>query len=112
MEATCVRRAAAPAIGSGFGPAMEFLSTLSFIILYGVSYGLVLFTISIGLVVTMGLMRVLNMAHGVFAALGGYVALSLMNQFSAGLGLLADHRRRRGDAVQHSHRAPVFRSPV
>jgi branched-chain amino acid transport system permease protein len=66
---------------------MEFLSTLSFIILYGVSYGLVLFTISIGLVVTMGLMRVLNMAHGVFAALGGYVALSLMNQFSAGLGL-------------------------
>jgi branched-chain amino acid transport system permease protein len=66
---------------------MEFLSTLSFIILYGVSYGLVLFTISIGLVITMGLMRVLNMAHGVFAALGGYVALTLANQFSAGLGL-------------------------
>jgi hypothetical protein len=54
VEATCVRRAAAPAIGSGFGPAMEFLSTLSFIILYGVSYGLVLFTISIGLVVRWG----------------------------------------------------------
>jgi branched-chain amino acid transport system permease protein len=87
VEGTCVHRAAAPATGSGFGPAMEFLSTLSFIILYGVSYGLVLFTISIGLVVTMGLMRVLNMAHGVFAALGGYVALSLMNQFSTGLGL-------------------------
>jgi branched-chain amino acid transport system permease protein len=62
--------------------AMSLLSTLSFILLYGVSYGLVLFTISIGLVVTMGLMRVLNMAHGVFAALGGYITLTLMNQFS------------------------------
>jgi branched-chain amino acid transport system permease protein len=61
---------------------MSLLSTLSFILLYGVSYGLVLFTISIGLVVTMGLMRVLNMAHGVFAALGGYITLTLMNQFS------------------------------
>jgi branched-chain amino acid transport system permease protein len=61
---------------------MTLLSTLSFILLYGVSYGLVLFTISIGLVVTMGLMRVLNMAHGVFAALGGYITLTLMNQFS------------------------------
>src|SRR5205823_14336583 len=62
--------------------AMEVLSSLTFIVLYGVSYGMVLFTISIGLVVTMGLMRVLNMAHGVFAAFGGYVALTLMNQFS------------------------------
>jgi branched-chain amino acid transport system permease protein len=47
---------------------------------------MVLFTISIGLVVTMGLMRVLNMAHGVFAAFGGYVALTLMNQYGFGLG--------------------------
>ncbi|SRR5579885_23445 len=58
------------------------LSSLSFITLYGVSYGVVLFTISIGLVVTMGLMRVINMAHGAFAALGGYLAVSLMNAFS------------------------------
>jgi branched-chain amino acid transport system permease protein len=60
----------------------EFLSSLSFIVLYGVSYGVVLFTISIGLVVTMGLMRVINLAHGAFAALGGYLAASLMNQLS------------------------------
>lgn len=59
-----------------------FLSVTSFILLYGVSYGVVLFTISIGLVVTMGLMRVINLAHGAFAALGGYVAASLMNQMS------------------------------
>ena len=66
---------------------MEILSSLTFIILYGVSYGMVLFTISIGLVVTMGLMRVLNMAHGVFAAFGGYVALTLMHRYAMNLGL-------------------------
>jgi branched-chain amino acid transport system permease protein len=64
---------------------MDVLSSLAFIVLYGVSYGMVLFTISIGLVVTMGLMRVLNMAHGVFAAFGGYVALTLMNQYAVSL---------------------------
>jgi branched-chain amino acid transport system permease protein len=60
----------------------EFLSVVSFIALYGVSYGIVLFTISIGLVVMMGLMRVINLAHGAFAALGGYLAASLMNHLS------------------------------
>ena len=65
---------------------MEVLSSLTFIVLYGASYGMVLFTISIGLVVTMGLMRVLNMAHGVFAAFGGYIALTLMHQYSVSLG--------------------------
>jgi branched-chain amino acid transport system permease protein len=60
----------------------EFVSTISFIIFYGVSYGVVLFTISIGLVVMMGLMRVINLAHGAFAALGGYLAASLMNNLA------------------------------
>ena len=32
-----------------------------------------LFTIAIGLVVTMGLMRVINLAHGAFAVIGGYL---------------------------------------
>jgi branched-chain amino acid transport system permease protein len=60
----------------------ELLSVSSFIVLYGVSYGVVLFTISIGLVVMMGLMRVINLAHGAFAALGGYLAASLMNDLA------------------------------
>lgn len=38
------------------------------------AYGMVLFVISIGLSVTMGLMRVVNLAHGAFAMIGGYVA--------------------------------------
>ncbi len=35
---------------------------------------MVLFVISIGLSVTMGLMRVVNLAHGAFAMIGGYIA--------------------------------------
>lgn len=38
------------------------------------AYGMVLFVISIGLSVTMGLMRVVNLAHGAFAMIGGYLA--------------------------------------
>jgi len=38
------------------------------------AYGMVLFVISIGLSLTMGLMRVVNLAHGAFAMVGGYVA--------------------------------------
>ncbi len=39
-----------------------------------VSYGMVLFMISIGLSIMMGLMRVVNLAHGAFAMIGGYLA--------------------------------------
>ena len=39
----------------------------------GVAYGSLLFIISIGLSVTMGLMNFVNLAHGAFAMLGGYV---------------------------------------
>lgn len=38
------------------------------------AYGMVLFVISIGLSITMGLMRVVNLAHGAFAMIGGYLA--------------------------------------
>ncbi|UXN04847.1 branched-chain amino acid ABC transporter permease [Bartonella sp. HY406] len=38
------------------------------------AYGTVLFIISIGLSLTMGLMRVVNLAHGAFAMIGGYLA--------------------------------------
>jgi branched-chain amino acid transport system permease protein len=55
------------------------MSAVAFILLYGVSYGLVLCLVAIGLVVTMGLMGVINLAHGAFAAIGGYLAVCLMN---------------------------------
>ncbi len=56
------------------------MQATSFILLYGISYGLVLCLISLGLVVTMGLMRVVNLAHGAFAAIGGYIAVSLLTR--------------------------------
>jgi branched-chain amino acid transport system permease protein len=56
-------------------------------VLYGVSYGLLLCIISIGLVVTMGLMRVVNLAHGAFAAIGGYLAMGLLTPVGVPFGL-------------------------
>jgi len=42
---------------------------------------MVLYLISVGLSVTMGLMGFVNLAHGVFAMVGGYVLTSLMSRF-------------------------------
>ncbi|MCB5363658.1 branched-chain amino acid ABC transporter permease [Pusillimonas sp. CC-YST705] len=53
---------------------------LSNIIIDGVVYGMVLFIISVGLSVTMGLMRFINLAHGAFAMAGGYVAALLVRE--------------------------------
>jgi len=50
------------------------------ILIDGVVYGMVLFIISVGLSVTMGLMRFINLAHGAFAMLGGFVAALLVRE--------------------------------
>jgi branched-chain amino acid transport system permease protein len=50
------------------------MNSAAIILLDGIAYGMVLFIISIGLTVTMGLMRVVNLAHGGFAMAGGYLA--------------------------------------
>src|SRR3979490_3573167 len=42
---------------------------------------MVLYLISVGLSVTMGMMGFVNLAHGVFAMLGGYVMTNLMTRF-------------------------------
>ncbi|MDB5764681.1 MAG: branched-chain amino acid transporter permease [Herminiimonas sp.] len=46
----------------------------------GIAYGSLLFLISVGLSVTMGLMNFINLAHGAFAMLGGYVCVTLLNR--------------------------------
>jgi len=50
------------------------VAVLSGILIDGLSYGMILFMVSVGLSVTMGLMRVINLAHGGFALLGGATA--------------------------------------
>ncbi|HZU08149.1 MAG TPA: branched-chain amino acid ABC transporter permease [Chloroflexota bacterium] len=44
----------------------------------GVSYGMLLFLVAVGLSLVLGLMGYLNLAHGVFVALGGYIGLTLV----------------------------------
>ena len=47
----------------------------------GIAYGMLLFLLSVGLSVTLGLMNFVNLAHCAFAMLGGYVTVLLMNSF-------------------------------
>jgi len=51
------------------------LSALPGVLFDGVAYGSLLFLISIGLSVTLGLMNFINLAHGAFAMVGGYVCV-------------------------------------
>jgi len=57
------------------------MTTLTTILFFGVAYGMILYLISVGLSVTMGLMGFVNLAHGVFAMLGGYATVTFMNRF-------------------------------
>jgi branched-chain amino acid transport system permease protein len=44
----------------------------------GIAYSMVLFVMAVGLSVTMGLMGVINLAHGAFAMAGGYLSVTLL----------------------------------
>ncbi|QIM50080.1 MULTISPECIES: branched-chain amino acid ABC transporter permease [Alcaligenaceae] len=56
------------------------LGNLIGVVFDGVAFGALLFLISVGLSVTMGLMNFVNLAHGAFAMLGGYVSVELMTR--------------------------------
>jgi branched-chain amino acid transport system permease protein len=70
---------------------VDFVANFAGILLGGLSAGTVLFIVSVGLSVTMGLMGFVNLAHGAFAMFGGYVILLSMNRahfgFAAALAL-------------------------
>ncbi|MCA1371170.1 branched-chain amino acid ABC transporter permease [Bradyrhizobium sp. BRP14] len=63
------------------------MQTIFSIAIDALAYGMVLFVISIGLSVTMGLMRVVNLAHGAFAMIGGYVASYVTRDLGLGYGV-------------------------
>ena len=67
-------------VGSACRPSSASRSTR-------LAYGMVLFVISIGLSVTMGLMRVVNLAHGAFAMIGGYIASYATRDLGLGYGV-------------------------
>jgi branched-chain amino acid transport system permease protein len=62
-----------------------FSSAVS-ILFHGLAYAMILYIISVGLSVTMGLMGFVNLAHGVFAMAGGYVTVTLMNDYNVAFG--------------------------
>ena len=49
-------------------------------VLNGLSFGSLLFLLASGLTLTFGLMRTINLAHGAFYALGGYIALDVLRR--------------------------------
>lgn len=52
-------------------------SAIVSILFDGLAYAMVLFIISVGLSITMGLMGFVNLAHGAFAMAGGYLVVTL-----------------------------------
>jgi branched-chain amino acid transport system permease protein len=75
------------ASGTSFGPAVsdpkDFLITL----LNGLTAAALYFVVASGFTLVFGLMRVVNMAHGAFFLLGGYIALRIQR---AMLGVSSD----------------------
>jgi len=57
------------------------LNSLVSMLLGGMAAGMVLFIVSVGLSVTMGLMGFVNLAHGAFAMLGGYAIVLTMKHW-------------------------------
>lgn len=54
------------------------MQILANVLVDGLSYGMVLFIIAVGLSVTLGLMRFVNLSHGAFAMIGGYATALLI----------------------------------
>jgi branched-chain amino acid transport system permease protein len=84
--------------------------------LNGVAMAALLFLLASGFTLTFGLARVVNMAHGAYYLLGGYIGLSILRwsgsfwlgMIAGGLGIVVVHffvdrfliRRTKGDALQ------------
>ena len=63
------------------------LSAAVSILFHGLAFSMVLYIVSVGLSLTMGLMGFVNLAHGAFAMIGGYAAVTLMNLWHVPFGL-------------------------
>src|SRR5260221_1376822 len=56
------------------------LTSLAGVLFDGFAYGMLLFLLSVGLSVTLGMMNFVNLAHCSFAMIGGYTTVTLMNK--------------------------------
>ncbi|HKY34532.1 MAG TPA: urea ABC transporter permease subunit UrtB [Polyangiaceae bacterium] len=83
-----VRRAAGAAL-SAIELRLLWLSTVANLF-YGLSLGSVLLLCALGLAITFGLMRVINMAHGELLMIGAYATFSVQRFFQAYLPVHSD----------------------
>lgn len=56
------------------------ISQFAIVLFDGFAFGMLLFVLSVGLSVTLGLMNFINLAHGAFGMLGGYIAVVVMRR--------------------------------
>jgi branched-chain amino acid transport system permease protein len=57
------------------------ITSLLGVLFDGLAYGMLLFLVSVGLSVTLGLMNFINLAHGAFGMLGGYVCVLALQRW-------------------------------
>src|SRR5690606_12504525 len=60
-------------------PSLSMLPPVFNVLIDGFSYGRLLFVLSVGLSVSLGMMNFINLAHSAYAMLGGFVAVTLVN---------------------------------
>jgi branched-chain amino acid transport system permease protein len=78
------------ASGTSFGPAIDDPKDFLITLLNGLTAAALYFVVASGFTLIFGLMRVVNMAHGAFFLLGGYIALRTQRNMvggDVGLGL-------------------------
>src|SRR3954469_20501987 len=76
------------ASGTSFGPAVSDPKDFFLTLLNGITAAALHFVVASGFTLIFGLMRVVNMAHGAFFLLGGYIALHFQRKMVGGGGAL------------------------
>jgi len=79
--------------GTSFGPAVDDPKDFLITLLNGVTAAGLYFVVASGFTLIFGLMRIVNMAHGAFFLLGGYIALKLQRHLvgeGGAFGLTSD----------------------
>lgn len=81
----------------------------------GIAYGMLLFILAVGLAVTMGLMNFINLAHGAFAMVGGYILVLGMQRagipFLVCLPLAFLGAALLGAVLERTLYRPMYRKP-
>jgi branched-chain amino acid transport system permease protein len=76
------------ATNTSFGPAVDDPKDFFITLLNGITAAALYFIVASGFTLIFGLMRVVNMAHGAFFLLGGYIALKLQRSLVGSGGAL------------------------